>query len=247
MLAVACATLVTLVAVVVSTRNGGERDPTSTSKSAPLPELPSLVRASARYPEYRSLRHLALSSSSVVRGTVTRLTRSYREVPQGFSFSGVPRRLRGIVGVVKTDAIVRVERALKGRLAGTIRVSHLGGRIRGTRIILEGEPISRPGRTYVFFVRKLAGSRYGIVGGAQGRYEVRRGRLTLVSDDYESSPVPETLGGMRLATFERSFDALLRAPAARASISQVRQRQEPLVGTPPVTKPPAPPGSPPRP
>ena len=147
------------------------------------------VTASAVYPDYPNLRRLTNASTTVVRATAQLVHPSYREVPKGIPM-GLLARKASAAGIIKTDVDFRVDHVIWGKAPNTLRVIHLGGNAAGQKLIVEGEPISKVGGSYVLFLRKQPDQKYGIVGGAQGRYAIRGGRLRLVSADVANAPGP---------------------------------------------------------
>jgi len=148
--------------------------------------------------------------------------------------------------VIKTDVVFRVASKLYGKgRPRQVRVVHLGGQTQGQRLIIEGEPVSSVGRSYILFLRAGSDGRYSILGGGQGRYRIINGRLQLVSQDVAEAPVPKALRGLRATTFERQFDTLLRSRNFDAPTSDRLTSQDDLKSTPAVDKPAPPPGRPP--
>jgi hypothetical protein len=224
--------------------NGGDYTPAPEGPAPALAPSGATEVASAIYRSYANVRELDDHSSVVLRGTALRRLPAYAD--RGSATSSAVGKSREIllntVVVFRVDNVVRGNPDIEGK---RIEVVHPGGRRRGRRLVIEGEPISRPGKTYVLFLRKKGG-RYVIVGGPQGRYVVKGGRLRLISRDFSTAPVPKKLRGLRLSTFERTYPDLLRARFGNDPDAQPLP-EEPLAPTPTTSKPSAPAGPPPPP
>jgi hypothetical protein len=241
--------LVLLAAAVwLATTVSHDAGPTQTrEQSAPAPTAsspgPETISASAFYRSYGSVRELDDHSTVVVRATAVRKLSAYEDLPPASASQN--KKKSGIL--LKTDVVFRVVKVIRGDPAfrgRQLKVIHLGGRTGKQRVLVEGEPISRIGKSYVLFLQKKR-SRFVVVGGPQGRYLVRGGKLRLVSREFELTPVAKKLGGMRVRDFERRYPDLLRGRFGTDPNSQPLP-EEPLGPTPPP-KTPVPGGPPPPP
>jgi hypothetical protein len=124
-----------------------------------------------------------------------------------------------------------------------VLVTHLGGQQGSERFVLEDEETSKPGGSYVFFLRATGDGRYDIVGGNQGRFADRNGRIELVSAEAAGAPVPKQIRGMETRLFEASFDRLVRESAVREPEPSRPGASEPLCPTPSGNKAPLGPGA----
>jgi len=219
----------------------------SSGSAAASPAAAEVIHGAARYIEYPTIRELVRASSTVVRARAVRRLSSYADpvdVPAG---APAEKATAAAIGVIRTDIVFRVlQRYTGARAARQIRVVHLGGTVRGQRLVVEGEPLSAAGRQYILFLRRGSDGRFRIVGGGQGRYPVVAGRLQLISSDVAEAPVPKALRGMRLSRFRRLFGRTPLSPNFDAPTAQRLTGTEPL-NQPPPTKPEAPQGPPPPP
>jgi hypothetical protein len=190
---------------------------------------PLIYVGAARYPEYASLRQIVTASTLVVRAEALRAARSYQVFPANVPLRKLPKKKAAAFGVIETDISFEVQKKIFGKANPKhLRVVQLGGQTGRQRLIVEGEPLSVPGLSYVLFLRKRSDGRYSIVGGPQGRYQVVNGKLTLVSRDYSTAPVPTVLRGLPVTTFERTFGALLRSRRIVPHTSALLTKQEKL-------------------
>jgi hypothetical protein len=200
---------------------------------------PRLYTMEGDYPLYHSLADLVADADLVVRGRVEEVGPSYRVIPEGAPLDQMPAYKRENIGYLLTDVVVRVNKVLVGAadVADTqIVVTHLGGTQGNDQYIMEGEPLSRRARSYLFFLQQTEDDRYVMVGGAQGRHLVRNGKLAAVSDQAQKLPLVQQLEGIDIAHFERDFDNLVSASAQAAP--QVEGIEEPLAN-PEALRPPA--------
>jgi hypothetical protein len=232
-LALIAGVLLTTLAVLAS----GVSMPTTSSETINSME--------ADYPLYERLGDLVAQSSIVIRGRVTGLRPSYRVIPEGIPLDKLPDHKKAQVGYLMTDVEVEVERVLSGSsdlLNTRVVVIHPGGDLAGQKYVMEGEPMSENGQTYVLFLEQVGAGRYVIVGGAQGRYIVRNGKLTSLSNEARNLPVNKSLDAISLAAFEKDF---LQLASRRGTQPQVPETDEPLTILPanetPLSKPDAPP------
>jgi hypothetical protein len=205
---------------------------------------PLTTVATARYVEYRTIRQLATSSTIVVRARAIRRLPSYVERPT--LPAGLPARKAAAAGLIKTDVVFQVESKIHGKGSPEeVRVVHLGGEAGRQRLVVEGEPVSSVGASYILFLRAGSNGRYSIVGGSQGRYRIVNGRLQLVSRDVAEAPVPRALRGLRAAALEQQFATLLRSRNFDPPTAERLTEPGSLQPTPQVDKPAPPPGEPP--
>lgn len=153
------------------------------------------------YPSFDSLAAIDAQSSVVVRGTVTEVGPAYRVVPPEVPVDKLPAYKRAQIGVVQHDVTVRVEKVLSGGradMAGKlVKVTHLGGQIGSDSYVTDEEPDSQKGKHYVLFLQGFADGRFGMVGGAQGRYIVKSdGRLSALTDAVRAAGVAKQLDGV---------------------------------------------------
>lgn len=243
MVVLLCA-LVPGVVVAAGLRNANADRRLSAAGEPVSSPVMTLVGA-ARYPEYGSLREIVHASTLVVRARALTGAHAYRIVPQHLR-SHVPKKKAGTFGLIETEIPFQVQERIFGKATGPrIGVVHLGGQIGKQRLIIEGEPLSEAGSSYVLFLRTRGGDHYSIVGGPQGRYLISHGKLALVSKDYSEAPVPTILGGLRVSDFERGFGALLRSQRVVPHTSSRLTRQETLKKVQVRNKPKARPGQPP--
>jgi hypothetical protein len=203
---------------------------------------PRLHSMEGDYPLYDSLADLVADSDLVVRGRVEEIGPSYRVIPEGVPLDQMPAYKRENIGYLLTDIVVRVHKVLIGAADATdtqIVVTHLGGTGGNDQYTMDGEPLSRWGRPYLFFLQQTEDGRYVIVGGAQGRHLVRSGKLAAVSDEAKRLSLVQQLEGMDVASFEQDFDTLVRDSEQAAP--QVEEVEEPLASPedlqPPAHKP----------
>jgi hypothetical protein len=196
----------------------------------------------ADYPLYRSLADLVAGTDLVARGRVAKVGPAYRVIPPGVSLDQLPPHKREHIGYLLTDVVVRINTVLAGAtdVADTgIVVTHPGGTLGDAQDTMLGEPLSRLGRSYLFFLRQAEDGRYVIVGGAQGRYRVRHGKLEAVSDQAKGLPMVKQLAGMDMTRFELDFDNLVRT--SKRTVPPAEEVEEPQVNPqnlqPPAHKP----------
>ena len=79
-----------------------------------------------------------------------------------------------------------------------------------TNYVMNGDPISEKGKTYLFFLSDTNpdGSRAS-VGGPQGRFLVESNKLKAVSTDSSNLPVAKELVGKDLANLEKNYRQLV--------------------------------------
>jgi len=183
--------------------------------------------AAADYPAFSDLGALDRSSSSVVRGVVESVGAPYRVVPPGLPIDQLPAHKAAHVGVVQTDVTVKVTRTLSGAdLTGErIVVSQPGGQIGDDRIVVEEEPATEKGEPYVLFLTRFPDGTFGIVGGPQGRYQVKDDKLVNLGDHTRGKGVGRQLHGLKLADLERDYRSLAAKSEEKGGPGE---RQEPL-------------------
>lgn len=186
--------------------------------------------AAADYPSYADLSAIDRASTSVVRGVVENVGTPYRVIPEGLPVDQLPPHKAAQVGIVKTDVTVRVAATLSGAdLTGkVIIVGQLGGQIGDDRVVVEEEPSAEKGATYVLFLRGFSDGKFGVVGGPQGRYAVRDGKLASLGEHAREKGVGKQLHGVQLADLERNYRALANTPVPERGREE---RQEPLKPT----------------
>lgn len=157
---------------------------------------------SAEYPAFDSAADLAEASALVVRATAVEIGRSYRDVPAGLDVSELPAHKAEQVGTMQHDVVFRVDDVLRGAATAgdSVTVIHLGGQIGEDRYVAEGEPASRKGGSYLLFLVPLAGDKYGIVGGPQGRYLIERGTLKVLDAEVGARGVGRQLDGVNVGS-----------------------------------------------
>jgi hypothetical protein len=184
----------------------------------------------AFYPVYESLGEIVNDSMLVVRGTADKMQPSRRVIPDGLPLDKLPLHKATSIGFLVTDMTVKVEHVMVGAadLAGsTIVVTHMGGTEGKRRDVAENEPLSRTGEEYLLFLRQMDNGRYAIVGGPQGRYPIRNGKLTVLTTEAGALPLNQQLLGIEVMTFEKDFNRLMTLQPAKRQVVEV---DEPLVG-----------------
>lgn len=73
----------------------------------------------------------------------------------------------------ETQFRVEVVDTIKGSLAGTVTVNQFGGTADGRTVLLEGDPLLEPGRTYLLATRTRADLGWQTVVAGHGRIELR--------------------------------------------------------------------------
>lgn len=208
---------------------------------------PQVSTMQATYPVYADLRAITRDSTAVVRATVTGQRRARWVVPAGVDPARLPAFKRRQLGFLVTDTVVRVHDVISGPqgLRGRdIELVQLGGTAGDQRFVAEDEPPARAGEEQVLFLRRGPDGRFRTVGGAQGRFLVRGGRLQPIAQS--ETPVVRQLSGAAVRTVTRGFSRLLRSdPPAQARVA--RERPERLRDVPDVDKPAGTDGVPPRP
>ena len=166
-------------------------------------------RMAAEYPTFDSVGAITGKSAIVVRATVTEVGAAYREIPAGMPVDKLPAHKAAQVGVVRHDVTFRVDQVLKGSVApgASVSVVHLGGQIGADNYVAEHEPSSTAGRSYLLFLVPVEPGKYGMVGGAQGRYLVEKNVLRNV-DEHAATGVSKQLNGMNVAALQRDFAQL---------------------------------------
>lgn len=186
----------------------------SCGPTTPAAQEENISYMEATYPVYSTLNELVAESPLIIRGKVTGLLPSYRVLPEGIDASQLPAFKAAEIGYLMTDVEVMVERVLAGRpeAAGQkIVIQQLGGMLDGQIYVMKDEPLSEPNRSYVFFLQEAAPGRYVIVGGAQGRFDIRSGRLTMMSDEAGELPVVKYLNRRSYRALEADFRGVVNA------------------------------------
>jgi len=183
--------------------------------------------AAADYPAFSDLGALDRSSGAVVRGVVESVGAAYRVVPPGLPIDQLPAHKAAQVGVVQTDVTIRVTQSLSGAdLTDTrIVVSQPGGQIGDDRVVVEEEPVAEKGEPYVLFLTQFPDGKFGIVGGPQGRYQVKDDKLVNLGDSARDKGVGKQLHGLKWADLERNYRSLAAKSQGGAGS---QERQEPL-------------------
>jgi hypothetical protein len=174
---------------------------------------------SADYPIYHSIEEIVQDCDLVVYGTAVEILPSYRVIPEGLPLDKLPPEKMASIGYVLTDIEVDVARILYGppELAqAPLLVTHLGGRDAQATYIAEAEPISNKDHAYIFFLSRTGEGGFMIVGGPQGRYLVRDGKLAVIGHDH-SWPLATVLDGRALESVLSDFERLVSAPAHNES------------------------------
>ena len=187
---------------------------------------------SADYPSFDTLGDLADRSTVVVRGKVTAVSPSVRNIPAGAPLDQMPKEKRDQVGYLTTDMRLKVERVLSGpaELAeSTIVVTQLGGQAGRHKFVMEDEPLVQQGRSYLLFLERTDDGKYVVVGGGQGRYEVAGGKLKDLTDEAGARGVAKELHGRAADDFEKNFKDLV------AKSPRTPRPAEPRTGTGDVT------------
>lgn len=207
-------------------------------------EVVSVMEAS--YPVYETLADLTAQSSLVIRGKVTKVLPSYRVVPDNIPMDQLPAHKAANVGYAMTDVEIKVQRVIAGAPEfgnTTILVSHLGGQVNGQNYVMEDEPLSTKGRSYVFFLEQAEPGRYVIVGGPQGRYQVNDRKLASLSKHAQQYPVNRFLETTDLNNLEQNFSTVI---AQNRPQPQQPEREEPLSPQPDIPAPQNKPQGPPQ-
>ncbi len=199
----------------------------------------------ADYPVYLSMGNMVSRSSTVIRGTVTKVLPSYRVIPGEVPLDQLPAEKAASVGFMQTDVQVRVDKVYSGPenlLNSTVTVINMGGEDSQNRYVASEGPISAQDRSYVFFLAGADNGRYVIVGGGQGRYLIEDNKLITLSK--ERLPMNDLLQGMNTSKFDRDFRSLAKAPPMQPRTPDLAEpASEPLVdgGVPPKVDDGAPP------
>ncbi|HSH03185.1 MAG TPA: hypothetical protein VLL52_11750 [Anaerolineae bacterium] len=168
----------------------------------------------ADYPIYESLSQMTGDSDLVVVGQVKEVRPAYRVVPDGVPVQELPKEKADNVGFFVTEVVFVVQQNLMGDDANNgqeIVVIQLGGGDGTNLFVMEQEPISEVGKTYLLFLDAVddVSQTYTIVGGPQGRYLAQRSLLTMVSEEANYYPLVTALVGMNVDDVTNNFDALL--------------------------------------
>ncbi len=170
-------------------------------------------------PVYATLAELTAQSAAVVRGTVVKVGPSYRisYAPAVVYPSTPPTERNGepvvqsvpfaeldpisVSGLLKTDAVIRVDATLAGAGTGKgdlLTISQLGGvDEKGRSIVNEDDPLNKVGDDSIWFLkRNPEDGRYFATGGGQGRFTISADTVHAVSHD---SPVGEQYDGKLLS------------------------------------------------
>ena len=167
------------------------------------------------YPIYQSLEEIISSSDLVIQGVVRDVLPSYRVRPA--LYDQLPPAKRQVAGYLKTNATVSVEEVLWGDPeleSSTISVSHMGGTLGREVHIMEGQPVSKAGEEYLFFLRKSSSSETYIIvgGGKQGRYPLRGGYVFQDKSDAHILPLAEVLGGKTVEGIKKELSDFTHHP-----------------------------------
>jgi hypothetical protein len=164
----------------------------------------------ADYPTFDTVASLDKASAVVVRVTAVEVGAAYRTVPAGLPVDKLPQFKAEQAGVLQHDVTFRVERVIKGDVAaGTmLTATELGGQVGRDRWVIDAEPASDKGQQYVLFLVRFADGKYGVVGGAQGRYQVEGGALRSLDEHSRATGVGQWLHGMNAAALERDYAKL---------------------------------------
>lgn len=156
---------------------------------------------SADYPSFDTVAAAAAKSALVVRATAVEVGAAYRYIPEGFPVKELPAHKAAEAGVVQHEVTYRVDSAYKGARTGTtVRVVHLGGQIGKDAYVAEDEPASVVGSSYVLYLAPVGDGKFGVVGGPQGRYQVKDGVLKGLGE--ARAGLATALDGRALAAFE---------------------------------------------
>ncbi|MBN1210648.1 MAG: hypothetical protein JXB05_37710 [Myxococcaceae bacterium] len=135
------------------------------------------------------LPELSQTADTVVHGTVRRMESRW---------SGDRRR-------IVTDVEIEVTEALKGQVAGTVRLVQLGGTVGEIGQKVHGMATFKPGEEVVVFLNRQSSKAFRVTGMSQGKYQVRRS-----ADGRSALAVPEGTGEVLL------LDPDTRKPTAAA-------------------------------
>ena len=195
----------------------------------------------ANYPQYRSLRELATRSPIIVHVTAVDVQAARRVIPDGIPMDQLPAHKAEAIGWVETPVAFTVRKTLRGPAEltkSTIVVRHMGGQLGDARYLMEGEPVSTKGRSYLLFLEQAPDGTYTIVGGPAGRYQVKNQKLQALSAEVITSGAPKQIHGQDVTPFLKNFKTLVRnsrpepeAPAqaapAQAPAEQPRLENKP--------------------
>lgn len=156
---------------------------------------------SADYPAFDSAANLAKASALVVRATAVEVGPAYRDIPAGLEVNNLPAHKAAQVGTMQHDVVFRIEQVLRGNATAgaTVTVVELGGQIGVDTYVAEAEPSSVKNSSYLLFLVPLQGSRFGIVGGPQGRYLIESGTIKVLDTETGTRGVGRQLHGTNVA------------------------------------------------
>jgi hypothetical protein len=243
MTATVIATVAALALIIILSPFNSARQNDSQTRTQTTEDQKSTHYMEADYPVYQSFDQLVARSTLVVRGTVDDILPSFRVIPEGIPLDKLPAEKAANVGYMLTPVVVKIGRVLSGPSSltkTTIVVTHLGGEDANDRYVAEGQPISRKGQSYVFFLEQSPQGDYNLVGGNQGRYAVLNGKLTALPG--EGGPIARQLNGMSLTTFEKDFNLMVQASKPTSKVQEKDEAPASQEGLPsPANKPKGPP------
>jgi len=184
------------------------------SSEAGIPATAQTAELDGEMIIFNSLKEMDAHAKLVVRGTIISATTS-TYMPESMKVAQLPPEKAKHAGIAKTIFGVKVEQVLGGDsslIGKVINVVQLGGydATTNTNYVMNGDPISEKGKTYLFFLSDTNpdGSRAS-VGGPQGRFLVESNKLKAVSTDSSNLPVAKELVGKDLANLEKNYRQLV--------------------------------------
>jgi len=133
---------------------------------------------------FSSIEDLSAASALVVTGRVGSGPAKVVEATEAAGGAGIP--------LYFTDWPFDVSRVLKGPAASKLVVRQTGTVVDGKRIEIRDDPLLESDTEYLLFLSFDAETgTYAVVGGPQGRLEVRNGRVSSLSDIYSSRNISD--------------------------------------------------------
>ena len=126
---------------------------------------------------YPNFKELADSSDLIIRGVVLNSISYKLELSEPVS-----------TPLLLTNYTIKIEEIIKGyEDSETINVRMTGGRLDGKVISIRGCPPMKEGETVILFLKRFTKDNYYIIGGPQGRFIIKGGKVYSLGEIYPSA------------------------------------------------------------
>jgi len=126
---------------------------------------------------YPNFKELADSSDLIIRGVVLDSISYKLELSEPTS-----------APLLLTNYTIKIEEIIKGyEDSEIINVRMTGGRLDGKVISVRGCPLMKKGETVILFLKRFAKDNYYVIGGPQGRFIIKGGKVYSLGEIYPSA------------------------------------------------------------